>query len=172
MDPRVPTSTLEAVDRTEDGLTLNPYHAVVRGKVLAAFRGLTGHDSAPALALMAEDVHYTFEGAHALGGTRVSRAGVGKWFARLFRLVPGPFSLRSVEVRGFPWDTRVVTTFAHYVEPPNGAPYWGNGVQIVDLEWGAAKRIHTIVDTDRLVRTLDAMAERGVTEAHAAPILE
>lgn len=172
MDPRVPPSTIAAVDATNDGVTLNPYHAVVRGKVLRAFRGLTGHDSAPALALMADDVHYTFEGEHALGGTRVSKAGVAKWFGRLFRLLPGAFRIRSIEVEGFPWSTRVVTTFAHYVAPPEGAPYWGEGVQIVQLEWGEAKRIRTRVDVPTLVRTLDAMAAHGTTEAHAPPILE
>ena len=172
MDPRVPESTIAAVDATNDGVTLNPYHAVVRGKVLRAFRGLTGHDSAPALSLMADDVHYTFEGEHALGGTRVTKAGVAKWFERLFRLLPGAFSIRSIEVNGFPWSTRVVTTFAHYVAPPGGEPYWGQGVQIVDLEWGEAKRIHTLVDTHKLVKTLDSMAAHGATEAHAAPILE
>ena len=73
---RAPTAAeLDAVDATHDGVTLNPYHAIVRGKVLRAFRGLTAHDPAPALATMANDVHYTFEGeGHALAGTRVTRA--------------------------------------------------------------------------------------------------
>jgi ketosteroid isomerase-like protein len=100
--------------------TFNPYHAVVRSKILNAFRGLTNHDAAPALAIMAEDVQYTFEGEHALGGTRVTRRGVERWFGRLFRLLPGPFVIRSVEVTGWPWSTRVVTTFEHQVSPPEG----------------------------------------------------
>ena len=171
---RAPTAAeLDAVDATHDGVTLNPYHAIVRGKVLRAFRGLTAHDPAPALATMANDVHYTFEGeGHALAGTRVTRAGVEKWFGRLFRLLPGAFVIRSVEVTGFPWSTRVVTTFAHEVTPPHEPPYLGEGVQIVELSWGEAKTIRTYVDTDRLVRTLDAMAAEGVAEAKAAPILE
>ena len=172
MEPRLPEASLDAVDQTRDGITFNPYHAVVRGKVLAAFRGLTGHDAAPALALMAEDVTYRFEGDHALGGTRVSRGGVEKWFGRLFRLLPGPFAIRSVEVRGYPWSTRVVTTFAHYVEPPGAVAYWGSGIQITDLEWGAAKRIHTMVDTAKLERTLEALSREGVAEAKAGPIEE
>jgi hypothetical protein len=160
------------VDATDDGVTLNPYHAVVRGKVLRAFRGLTAHDPEPALALMAEDVHYTFEGEHALGGTRVTRAGVRTWFGRLFRLSPGAFVIHSVEIMGWPWSTRVLTTFDHWVEPPDEPPYWGHGIQIVDLEWGAAKRIRTMVDTARLARTLQAMRATGVVEATAAPILD
>lgn len=160
------------VDATQDGLTLNPYHAVVRGKVLDAFRGLTAHDPEPALALMADDVRYTFEGEHALGGTRVSKGGVRKWFDRLLRLLPGAFVIRSVDVSGWPWSTRVVTTFEHYVAPPGEAPYWGPGVQITDLAWGEAKRIRTYVDTGRLQNALGALHAAGVDEARATPILE
>ena len=167
-----PMTPAADTDATHDGVTLNPYHAVVRGKVLRAFRGLTAHDAEPALALMAEDVTYTFEGEHALGGTRVSREGVRTWFGRLFRLSPGAFVIHSVEIMGWPWSTRVLTTFDHWVEPPDEPPYWGHGIQIVDLEWGTAKRIRTMVDTARLTRTLEAMRAKGVIEATAAPIVQ
>src|SRR5271169_1310659 len=59
------------VDQTDDGVTYNPYHAIVRSKILNAFRGLTNHDARAALDVMADDVTYTFEGDHSLGGTRV-----------------------------------------------------------------------------------------------------
>ena len=160
------------VDQTRDGVHMNPYHAVVRKKVLRAFRGLSAHDPKPALALMAKDVHYTFEGEHALGGTRVSRKGVAKWFDRLLYLLPGQFAIREITVKGWPWSTRVVTRFDHWVEPPGEPAYWGAGVQVVHLRWGKARSIRTYVDTDRLVRTLDAMAKRGEPEAAAPPILE
>lgn len=149
---------------------LNPYHAVVRRKVMRAFQGLTDHDAAPALSLMASDVRYSFAGTHALGGTRVSRAGVQTWFARLLRLLPGRFAVRSIEVRGWPWSTQVITRFEHWVEPPDEPPYWGPGEQTVQLRWGSARTIHTQVDVSRLEQTLRALAERGVDEAAAAPI--
>ncbi|MBK8234211.1 MAG: nuclear transport factor 2 family protein [Deltaproteobacteria bacterium] len=161
-----------AVDQIRDRVHINPYHAVVKRKVLASFRGLTAHDPGPALALMATDVRYTFEGEHALGGTRVSRAGVQKWFTRLLRLLPGQFAIREVRVTGWPWSTRVVTRFEHHVVPPEGPAYWGPGVQIVDLCWGKATQIHTYVDTAKLVETLTAMAAAGQAEAMAPPILE
>ena len=161
------------VDQTSDGLTWNPYHAVVRAKVLAAFRGLTDHDVRPALGVMAEDVTYTFDGDHALGGTRVSRAGVERWFGRLLRLLPGPFAIRSVEVTGWPWSTRAVTTFEHQVTPPNGPAYWAGGTQVVELRWGAAVHIRTrVADMAKLEQTLDAMARSGESEATAPQIVE
>lgn len=97
---------------------------------------------------MAPDVQYTFEGAHSLGGTRVSRAGVEKWFARLLRLLPGKFTLRSVEVA--PWRSTVYTVFEDVVTPQYGEPYRNHGVQIVELRWGSAVRIHTYVDTAKV----------------------
>lgn len=158
------------VDQTHDGAHVNPYHAVVRRKVLRAFRGLSAHDPAPALALMADDVHYTFEGAHALGGTRVTRTGVARWFTRLLHLLPGQFVIHDITVKGWPWATRVITRFDHWIEPPDAPAYWAAGVQIVRLRWGKATSIRTYVDTARLERTLDAMAAHGEPEAAAPPI--
>lgn len=158
------------VDQTHDGVTLNPYHAVVRRKVLRAFRGLSRHDPGPSLSLMADDVHYTFEGAHALGGTRVTRDGVATWFARLLRLLPGQFVIHEITVKGWPSRTRVVTRFDHWIEPPDAPAYWAAGVQVVRLRWGKATSIHTYVDTARLERTLASMAAAGDPEAVAPPI--
>jgi ketosteroid isomerase-like protein len=161
------------VDQTDDGLTLNPFHAVVRSKILNAFEGLTKHDPAPALSVMADDVHYTFDGEHALGGTRVTRAGVEKWFGRLFRLSPGRFVIRHVEVSGWPWSARAETTFEHQVTPPDGEPYWATAVQVAELDWGTAVRIRTtVLDMGKLVATLNALAVHGNQEAAAPQILE
>src|SRR5947199_5879690 len=90
-----PEQTMSDADATHDGLQLNPYHAVVRRKVIHSFRRLNERDPSAALALMADDVRYTFSGDHALGGTRVSRAGVEKWFGRLLRLFRSTFRLQS-----------------------------------------------------------------------------
>lgn len=166
------TITIASVDATQDGFSLNPYRFIVRQKVLRSFAHLSIGDASQALALMARDVTYTFEGDHALGGTRVSRAGVEKWFARLLKLLPGRFQIRKVDVIGMPWRTRVYTVFEDTVTPAFGAPYTNQGVQVVELEWGVAKRIHTYVNTDKVRRALDVLAEHGVDEAHAAPITE
>jgi ketosteroid isomerase-like protein len=168
----VSEGSVPAVDQTSD-VTCNPYHAVVRSKILAAFRGLTRHDPVPALAVMAEDVTYTFDGDHALGGTRVSRRGVARWFERLFRLLPGPFVVRSVEVTGWPWSTAVVTRLEHEITLPDGATYWAPAIQTLELRWGSAVRIRTrVLDEAKLVGTLEAMAASGNPEAKAAQILE
>ena len=166
--PRMSSS----VDRTSDPFSLDPFRLVVRAKVLRSFERLSEGDPSAALALMRDDVRYTFEGAHALGGTRVSRAGVERWFGRLLRLLPGRFTIRSVDVVGWPWRATVYVVFEDDVCPAVGEPYRNQGVQIVELAWGKAVRIHTYVDTAKVTRALDALAAAGIEEASAAPIAE
>lgn len=160
------------IDHTDDGFSLNPFRAVVRGKVLHSFERLSQGDPSAALALMDDEVEYTFEGEHALGGTRVSKAGVARWMDRLLRLLPGQFEIQSVEVVGWPWRATVYVVFEDRVAPAIGAPYRNHGVQVVDLEWGRAVRIHTYVDTSKLERALEVMAKEGIAEAQAEPITD
>lgn len=160
------------VDTTGDGLSVDIFRNVVRGKVIAAFEALNRRDAKPVLALMADDVRYSFEGDHALGGTRVTKAGVEQWFERLFRLLPSQFTLRSVEVAGWPWRATAYIVFEDRVSPRVGDAYVNRGVQIVEMEWGKAVAIRTFVDTDKVVRALRVLADNGVAEALAAPITD
>jgi ketosteroid isomerase-like protein len=146
------------------------YRAFVRHKVLQGFAHMSRQDPGVVLSLMREDVRYTFEGEHALGGTRHSRASVALWFERLFRLLPGRFQVTGIEVVGWPWHTTVVTRFEDDVTPPVGPPYHNRGVQIAVLRWGKASEIHTYVDTAKVERALGALAEAGIAEASAPPI--
>ena len=142
-----PSSPEDPVDSTRDGASLGIYRAIVRAKVINSFDHLNRGDASVALGLMAPDVHYRFEGDHALGGERVTRVGVEKWFGRLFRLLHSRFVLRSVEVSGWPWATTVYTVFDDHVTPRCGPSYVNHGVQIAELEWGSAVRIRTFIDT-------------------------
>lgn len=160
------------VDATRDGFSLDPFRAVVRRKVLRSFERLSQGDASAALAVMADDVTYTFEGEHALGGTRTTKAAVTRWFQRLLRLLPGRFTIRSVQVVGWPWRAWVYTVFEDVVHPAYGPAYRNHGVQVVELRWGAAVRIHTYVDTARIEKALAVLAEHGVAEAAAPPIVE
>jgi ketosteroid isomerase-like protein len=162
----------EPVDATHDGFSLDPYRAVVRARVVEGFRRLSEGDASYVLGLMADDVEYTFEGRHALGGTRVSKAGVTRWFARLLRLIPGRFTLRSVEVAGGPWASTVTTVFEDVVTPLKGAPYRNHGVQVAELRWGQVVRVHTYVDTALVEAALATMAAQGVEEAALPPITD
>ncbi len=167
-----PSTPASPVDSTDDGFSLSPYDAVVRGKVLRSFEHLNRGDASVALGLMDDKVRYRFEGEHALGGERISRKGMELWFSRLFRLLRSRFVLRSIKVTGWPWATTVYTVFDDHVTPMVGTPYVNHGVQIADLRWGKAVRIRTFIDTALMQRALDEMAAAGIAEAHAAPIVE
>jgi ketosteroid isomerase-like protein len=167
MDTRIPIITALAVAL----VACTPYHAIVRSRVRAAFDALNRRDPGPALEIMADDVRYTFAGDHALGGTRVTKDAVARWMQRLFRLFHNRFRIVAIDVVGAPWSTTVFTRFEDSVEPAVGAPYVNGGVQVIELRWGKAVRIHTHVDTALLVRALDHMAHEGVEEAAAPPIL-
>jgi ketosteroid isomerase-like protein len=162
----------EPVDATTDGFALDPWRAIVRAKVIEGFARLSVGDPSYVLGLMADEVEYTFEGRHALGGTRVSKRGVERWFTRLLRLLPGTFTLRSVELRGGPAACTVYTVFEDQVTPLVGTPYRNHGVQIAELRWGKVVRVHTYVDTGLVEAALRAMREAGIEEAGAAPITE
>jgi ketosteroid isomerase-like protein len=162
----------QQVDTTEGGLSWNPYHNVVRSKIVNAFTALNRRDPNPSLELMANDVEYTFQGDHALGGTRHSREAVRLWFARLLHLIPSQFQIRSIEVTGAPWNTQVRMAFEDHVKPLAGPEYINTGVQVTQLKWGKAVRIQTTVDNAKLVRALQYMAQQGVAEATLKPIVD
>jgi ketosteroid isomerase-like protein len=172
MTTATPNEVAIATDATADGFSMNVYRNTVRAKVIDAFDHLSRRDASAALDLMADDVHYWFSGRHALGGERVTKAGVEKWFGRLFRMFGSQFVLRSVEVTGWPWSSTVVTVFEDHVTPAVGEPYVNNGVQVTKLRWGKAVQIRTYVDTARIEAVLAQLAASGVAEAAAAPILE
>jgi ketosteroid isomerase-like protein len=165
-------ATAEPVDATADGFSLDPFRAIVRSKVIEGFSRLSEGDPSYVLGLMADDVEYTFEGRHALGGTRVSKGGVEKWFARLLRLIPGKFTLRSVEVRGGPAACVVYTVFEDVVTPAVGERYRNHGVQVAELRWGKVVRVHTYVDTALIEAALQTMKTAGVAEASLPPITD
>src|SRR5207248_219035 len=108
---KAPPVVAPPTDSTHDGFSLNVYRNVVRSKVLHSFAELSRDNPRAALTLMADEVHYRFEGAHALGGERITRRGVEKWFGRLQRLLKNHFVIRSVEVTGWPWSSTVYTRF-------------------------------------------------------------
>jgi ketosteroid isomerase-like protein len=161
-----------ATDSTADGFSMNVYRNTVRAKVIHAFERLSARDASAALDLMADDVHYWFSGDHALGGERVTRGGVEKWFGRLFRMFRSHFVIHSVEVAGWPWSSTVVAVFDDHVTPAVGTPYVNHCVQLTKLRWGRATEIRTYVDTARIEAVLAVLAANGFDEATAPPIVE
>jgi ketosteroid isomerase-like protein len=148
------------------------YLMLVRRRTARMFEALARGDAQPFLASAAEDVHYAFPGDHALGGERRTREAVARWFERLHRLFPGhAFEVDRILARGWPWSTWVVVAWSARMTPQAGEPYLQRGTHWIHIRWGRAVSLRAYLDTHLVVTALDAMAECGVEEAGAAPIV-
>jgi ketosteroid isomerase-like protein len=146
------------------------YHAIVKKKVRDSFAALNRGDHEFVVRQLDADVRYAFVGDHALGGTRSTAEGVGRWFQRVFRLFPGVhFTPRDVLVGGWPWKTTVLLT-ADVAGDVAGEAYANRMSQRLAISWGRITSIETLEDTQLLARTLDRLAASGVAEAAAEPL--
>ncbi len=119
----------------------------------------------------AVDVRHTFAGAHALSGTRHSRAAFWSWCGRPFRLFPElTRTVRDVTATGLPWNTRLAIARRDRGMAAEGVDQENKGVYLFRLEWGRLVVLESQLDTQHLERTLDWMAAAGIAEATADPI--
>ena len=147
------------------------YKTIVAHQVRKAFAALSAGNTAAVTKGLAEDAVYEFVGDHALGGRRHGRALIETWFARVDRLMGGGrFEVRDVLVKGWPWRTRVISVVDIAAEVA-GEPYRNRMLQILDIRWGRIVAIYSLEDTQLLAGALHRLAETGVAEAAAAPIV-
>jgi ketosteroid isomerase-like protein len=147
------------------------YHAIVRKIITQGFRDLSQGNYEAVLSRFAPDVHFVFEGEHALGSELHRLESVRQWFQRVFRLFPGlQFRVRQVIVSGWPWDTLAVTHLQVEATLQNGLRYQNSVVQIVRLRWGQVVDDYVLENTQKLVAALEEQARAGIVEALAAPI--
>ena len=64
------------------------YKTIARRKARVSSRRSAVATGDAALADVADDVHHIFPGDNAVGGERHSREAMGRWFERLYRLIP------------------------------------------------------------------------------------
>lgn len=130
------------------------YRYAVEGVVRLAFGRLSAGDYQTLLMACASDVEHTFSGEHALGGTRHSKEALGRWSEGLYRLFPGlSFEVKGVLARGWPWRTVAVIE---------------RGLR---FSWGRLVGLHAYLDTQRVEEVCERLAEEGIEEASAPPIL-
>ncbi len=148
------------------------YRYAIERIVRSAFSSLSAGDYQTLLSACASDVEHTFSGEHALGGTRHGREGLESWFERLFRLFPGlDFEVKTVLVRGWPWRTVAMVEWVDRARPADGSPYVNEGTHVLRLSWGRLVGLHAYLDTQKVEEALERLAEEGIEEAAAPPIL-
>ena len=149
------------------------YHALVRRRVRRIFDELNRGNYPAVVAGARDDVHHVFAGDHPLGGERHSRAGLERWFERVYRLFPGlRFEVKEVAASGPPWRTVAAIEWVAHADPPTGRPYLNTGAHVLRIRWGKATHIHAYEDSQTVAEACRLMAERGVEEAAAPPVAD
>lgn len=148
------------------------HRLIARKRTRQMFERLGRGEWEPIVASMAEDVHHVFPGDHPLGGERHSRAAVLRWFERLGRLYPGHnFVLHRVVAGGPPWDIWIAAQWTARLRPQSGEPYANQGAHWIRVRRGKVVYFHAYLDTERIADACREMAEAGIAEAAAPPIL-
>ena len=147
------------------------YKTIARRKVEAIFEGLGRGDWKAGIADVADDVHHVFPGDNAIGGERHSKEAMGRWFERVYRLIPElRFEVRNVAVKGWPWDMMVAVEWTDHGRAADGVPYSNEGAHWIRLRRGKATYIHAFLDSDKVTQMCQRMAASGIEEAAAEPI--
>ena len=147
------------------------YRAYVRRRIRAIFEDLSRGDHTLAVNGLADDVHHVFAGNHALGGERHSRDAVRRWFERLFRLYEISFDVERVIVSGPPWDLLIAVEWLGHATPRAGAPYENEGAHVIRIRRGRVVYFHAYEDSQKVADACRVMADAGIEEAAAAPIV-
>jgi ketosteroid isomerase-like protein len=147
------------------------YKAIARRKAQATFDALSRGDWESALKDVAPDVHHVFPGDNAIGGERHSKDAVGRWFERLYRLIPDlRFDVQRIAVKGWPWDMVVAVEWSDHGHASDGVAYENEGAHWIRLRRGKATYIHAYLDTEKVTAICDRLARAGIAEAAAEPI--
>ncbi|MGA2292391.1 nuclear transport factor 2 family protein [Bradyrhizobium sp.] len=147
------------------------YHAIVRRKLRHVFSSLCQGNFEPGLDGLASRFDHVFSGTHALGGTRHTKAGMRRWFARLFLLFPKlDFTIKHIAVCGPPWNTCAMVEWQDTATPADGVPYFNDGTHFLRLRWGKVVSLHAYLDTQVVADTCRRLAEWGLADAAAPPI--
>lgn len=146
---------------------------IVRRRIAAVFESLSRGDWDSVVEGLAQDVHHIFPGDHPLGGERRTRAAVLLWFERLGHLYPGhDFEVHRIISSGWPWDMRIAVQWAAHLRPRIGEPYANEGAHWIRVRWGRVTYFHAYLDTQLIADACHRMAEAGVEEAAAPPIVD
>jgi len=149
------------------------FRLAVKRNVRATFRRVGQGDYETLLEQTAPSVLHVFPGDHALGGTRHTRDALRRWFERLFLLFPElHFEVKEVAVRGLPWDATVMVQWENRGRVCDGQPYANQGAHVLRLRRGRVVYLHEYLDSQRVAAVCRRLAQQGVSEATAKPIID
>lgn len=148
------------------------YRYAVEQAVRFSFDRLSAGDHETLLKACAPDVEHVFPGNHPLGGTRNSKEALERWFERLYTIFPGlNFEVKRVLVRGWPWQTVAMVEWVDRARPADGVSYKNKGTHVLRFSWGRLVGIRAYLDTQKVEEVCERLAQEGIEEAAAPPIL-
>ncbi|CAH0198424.1 hypothetical protein SRABI76_01953 [Microbacterium oxydans] len=147
------------------------YAIIVRNKVRNTFEQINLGNYAAMVAGLSDEFEYVFRGEHALGGRRVTKEAMNRWWERTLSVLPGAkFDVQEVLVNGGPWKTRIAVRSLVSGPLPDGERYENTVFQFMTLTWGKVTAVETVEDLQILERALKKVADAGNPEAAAPPI--
>ena len=168
-----PTMARPAISSTPTETNYNMYQSIVKNKLTAAFDGLNAGNIQAVLQELGDQPEHFFNGQHALGGTRHSKASIEQWYQRLLQIFPDiHFTLNEIQVSGMPWNTVGIVYWTETNSGTDGVRTQNTGVNIIRIRWGKVVSIRIYTDTKILMDTLERLAKAGNTQAKAAPIID
>jgi ketosteroid isomerase-like protein len=149
------------------------YRALINRRIRSGFASLSDGDPSTLVTQLADNVHHVFAGEHPLGGERHTRESVTRWFDRLFRLFPQlRLDVRRVVSSGPPWDVLACVEWVAHVTPAAGESYVNQGAHVIRIRSGRVVYLHAYEDSQKVAQACTRMAELGIREASAAPIVD
>ena len=107
-----------------------------------------------------------------MGGERHSREAVRRWFERVFRLYSLRFDVQRVFVAGPPWDFVVGVEWIGHAIPKAGEAYVNEGAHVIRIRRGKVVYFHAYEDSQKVADACQRMADAGIDEAAAPPIVD
>jgi ketosteroid isomerase-like protein len=149
------------------------YHYIIKQIAKNTFEALNRGDYEAVLKNVSPKITHQFAGKHPIGGTRHSVESMRKWFKRLYTITPQiHFTIKNIAISGMPWNTTVAVEWEDKATPANGEPYVNEGVHFIKMRWGKAVYIHGYLDTQLFIDLCKRLADAGLKEAAAAPIID
>ena len=148
------------------------YAMLVRRKVRSTFEQINSGNYAAMVNGLGDKFEYLFRGEHALGGRRVTKDAMNRWWVRTLSVLPGAkFDVQEILVNGTPWNTRIAVRSVVSGPLPDGERYENAVFQFMTLRWGKITAGEALEGLQVLERALRKVTESGNSEASAARII-
>lgn len=147
------------------------YSHIVEKRIRQTFDHVNDHRWDEALEAVVPHGYHRVSGVHALGGDRVGKEAIRKWFERLGHVLPNlHITVNKVWVKGWPWETAVFVQWDGKATLHNGTPYINRGLHVFTLRWGKVYALEEFQDSQAAAHGLSSQAAAGLKEAAAEQI--